>query len=104
MEIKLQDFVRKTIEEINAGLPENYIIEDAIDFEVSVTTSNNKSGGLQVKVVSGQLSKENELMQNVYFSVINEKAKKAALNKSANDLISVINKVIKKFESLNKKN
>jgi hypothetical protein len=34
MEIRLQEFIRKTIDEINSGLPDNYVVDDTIDFEV----------------------------------------------------------------------
>lgn len=103
MEINLQLFIRKTLEEINAGLPENYVVDDTIDFEVSVTTSNNKSGGLEIKVVSGQLSKGNELVQKVYFSVINQKVKTESDKRAADNAIKVIGKGIKALNKLNEK-
>jgi hypothetical protein len=38
MEITLKDYIKKTLEEINAGLPAGYVIEETIDFEVSIST------------------------------------------------------------------
>lgn len=95
MEIRLQEFIKKTINEITSGLPENYVIDEAIDFEVSVTTTTNKSGGLEIKVLSGDISKSNEIVQNVYFSVINQKNKNQSDKKAVNSFITSIEKVIK---------
>lgn len=104
MEINLQEFIRKTLEEINASLPANYIVDDTIDFEVSVTTSNTKSGGLEIKVVSGQIAKCNELVQKVYFSVINQKDKTQADKRAADNVIKVIGKGIKALNKFTEQN
>ena len=95
MDIRLQEFVRKTIEETTSGLPGDYVVDDTIDFEVSVTTSTNKSGGIEIKVLSGEISKENELVQKVFFSVINHKDKTQAEKRAANNIIKFIDKGIK---------
>jgi hypothetical protein len=95
MEIRLQEFIRKTIEEINSGLPGDYVVDDTIDFEVSVTTSTNKSGGLEIKILSGEISKNNELVQKVFFSIINHKDKTQADKRAADNVIKFIDKGIK---------
>lgn len=59
MEIRLQEFIRKTIVEINSGMPDAFVIDETIDFEVPVTTSTSKSGGLEIKVLTGEISKAN---------------------------------------------
>lgn len=100
MEIRLQEFVRKTIDEITSGLPDNYVVDDTIDFEVSVTTSTNKSGGIEIKVLSGEISKENELVQKVFFSVINHKDKTQADKRAADNVIKFIDKGIKALNKL----
>lgn len=95
MEIRLQEFISKTIEEINSGLPNNYVVDDTIDFEVTVTTSTNKSGGLEIKVLTGKISKDNELVQKVFFSVINHLDKTQADKRAANNVFKFIDKGIK---------
>jgi hypothetical protein len=95
MEIRLQEFVRKTIDEITSCLPDNYVVDDTIDFEVSVTTSTNKSGGLEIKILTGEIAKGNELVQKVFFSVINQKDKNQSDKRSANNIIKFIDKGIK---------
>lgn len=95
MEIRLQEFIRKTIEEINSGLPDDFVVDETIDFEVTVTTSTNKSGGLEIKVLTGKISKENELVQKVFFSIINHKDKTQADKRAADNVIKFIDKGIK---------
>ncbi|MBK8086846.1 MAG: hypothetical protein IPK31_02095 [Chitinophagaceae bacterium] len=97
MEIRLQEFIRKVVEEINSGLSGDYVVDDTIDFEVSVTTSTNKSGGLEIKVLTGEISKSNELVQKVFFSIINQKDKIQADKKTADNVIKFIDKGIKAF-------
>ncbi|MEI8201460.1 MAG: hypothetical protein WCH34_00495 [Bacteroidota bacterium] len=103
MEILLQEFISKTLEEINEGLPGGYIIEGTIDFEVSLTTSTNKSGKVEIKVISGGLEKGNELVQNVYFSVINELEKKRSEKNSADTIFKYIEKGLKKINTISEK-
>ena len=95
MEIRLQEFIRKTIEEITSGLPDKYVVDDTIDFEVSVTTSTNKSGGLEIKILSAEISKENELVQKVFFSVINQKDKEQSDKRAVNNTFKLLDKGIK---------
>jgi|GEM_PF-5277686 len=103
MEIRLQEFVRKTIEEINAGLPQGYVVEETIDFEVSLATSTNKSGGVEIKVVSGGIEKGNELVQIVSFSVVNEVDKERSEKKSGDTVLKYIDKGLKKLNKYSDK-
>lgn len=98
MEIRLQEFIQKTIDEITSGLPDNFVVDDTIDFEVSVATSTNKSGGLEIKVLSGKISNENELIQKVYFSIIDQKVKSRSDKRTADNIIKYIAKGIKTIE------
>ena len=75
----MKDYIRKTLEEINAGLPAEYVIEETIDFEVSVSTSLNKKGGVEIKVLTGTIATEDQSVQTVSFSVINEADRKKSL-------------------------
>ena len=98
MEIRLQEFIKKTIEEINSGLPKDYVVDETIDFKVSVTTSTNKSGGVEIKVVSGGIEKGNELVQTVSFAVVNEVEKEKADKKTGDKFLNIIDEGIKKFD------
>lgn len=97
MVIPLSEYIRKTIEEINSGLPTGYVIDDTIDFEVSVTTSTNKSGGVEIKVISGGIEKGNEIVQSVFFSVINENQKQKSLKKEGENILRYIDKGLRRL-------
>ena len=100
MEIKLQEFVRKTLEEIKAGLPNGYLVEESIDFKVALTTSTNKSGGVEIKVISGGIEKGNELVQIVSFSVINEIEKDRSTKSSAETILKYVGKGLKTLNKI----
>lgn len=97
METALKDFIRKTIEEINAGLPEGYALDEAIEFEVSIMSKTNSSGGIEIKVINGAIEKEKELVQTVNFAIINEKQKAKSDKKAANNIIKWIDKGVKQL-------
>jgi hypothetical protein len=104
METNLQDFIKKTIEEITLGLPDGYVVEDSINFEVSVTSNKSKSGGIEIKVVSGGIQKGNELVQTVSFSIINELDKAKSDKKTGDNILRYIDKVLKKLTKLSLQN
>lgn len=85
METSLKIFIEKAIEEINAGLPEGFIIDDAINFNVSIIHTSKKAGGIEIRVVSGGLERSNRIIHTVSFSVINEIERNRALNKNIED-------------------
>jgi hypothetical protein len=103
MSISLQEFVRKTIDEVNSALPKGYVIEDAIDFELSVTTTNTRNGGIEIKVLSGKVEKENQTVQSVYFSVINEKDKAKSEKNSINNILKSVGKGLKSLSKISEK-
>lgn len=102
----LPEFITKTIEDINSALPPGYAIEDAIQFEIAVTTTKTKNGELGLKVVSGKLSEDNEVSQKISFSVINSVEKEKSGKKQGDNVIKYIKKsldVLSEFDSQPKK-
>ena len=97
MENSLKEFIQKTIEEINSGLPENYVVDDAIEFEVSVSTKQSKSGGLEIKILTGEISNSNEFVQKVSFAVVNGKYKTETDKKNASNIIKYIGRGLKEL-------
>ena len=71
MEPRIADFVEKSIREIQTGLPRGFEIEGSIRFDVSVMTTATKSGGLSVRVLTGNIGKENHVLHRIGFSVAN---------------------------------
>lgn len=100
-ELTINEFIAKTVEEIEAGLPQGYILNDSIDFEISVATRESINGGVDVKIVVGKLSNENEIVQKINFSIVNSEQKDKELRKSGDMVIKYINKGIKELSKVN---
>lgn len=103
-DITINEFIHKTVEEIESGLPAGYVINDSIDFEVAVTTSESKNGGVDLKVVSGKLSDDKEVIQKINFSIVNSEQKERELKKSGDTIIKYIDKGIKVLSRAKKDN
>jgi hypothetical protein len=100
-ELTINEFIAKTVEEIEAGLPQGYILNDSIDFEISVATRESTNGGVDVKIVVGKLSNENEIVQKINFSIINSAQKDKEMRKSGDMVIKYINKGVKELSKIN---
>ena len=103
-ELTINEFIAKTIQEIEAGLPQGYILNDSIDFEIAVATRESINGGIDVKIVVGKLSNENEVVQKINFSIINSEQKDKELRKSGDLVIKYINKGVKELSKANQSN
>ena len=76
----LKEFVNKSINEIEEGLPEGFRLNSKIDFEVSVVTTSKTKGGAEILVASVGAHRETNDVQKIRFSVTNkitEKQEKA---------------------------
>lgn len=98
-ELTIKEFVQKTISEIEAAVPDNYEIDDSINFEVSVTTTKGSSGGIDIKIVSGKLSDEKEITHKIEFSISNIKQQE----KKVSDLIKNFNTFFLSLKELSNK-
>ncbi len=98
-EFTFKEFIKKTISEIEAAVPDNYELDDSIDFEVSITTSKGSSGGIDIKIVSGKLSEEKEITHKIEFSISNIKQQE----KKVNDLIKNFNTFFLSLKELSNK-
>jgi hypothetical protein len=78
-EPKVTDFVKETLKELSAGVPEKFRLDSKIFFELSVVSSKKKGGGVDIKVVSGSASQEVQNVQKIKFSVTNEESEKKDL-------------------------
>ena len=95
MDASIKDFIKKTIEEIQAGLPAEYDISDEIKFDISLITTDNKKGGVNIKIASGEIDKEKQTIHNISFGVINPKKQQESMNQTASSIISYINQGFK---------
>ncbi len=92
----LKEFVNKSINEIEEGLPEGYKLNSKIDFELSVVTTSKAKGEAEILVASVGGHRETSDVQKIRFSVTNkitEKQEKAEGMKSVGDFLEVIAKL-----------
>ncbi len=68
----LKEFVNKSINEIEEGLPEGYRLNSKIDFELSVVTTSKAKGGAEILVASVGGHRETSNVQKIRFSVTNK--------------------------------
>lgn len=97
-ELTINEFIAKTVEEIEKGLPQGYVLNDSIDFEVSVATRESINGGVDVKVVVGKLTNQNDVFQKINFSIVNSVQKEKELKKSGDMIIKYLNKGISELK------
>jgi hypothetical protein len=96
-QLSIKQFIREAIQEIEEALPNGYSIDEAIDFEISVTTTRTKDGGLNIEVFSGKLSEDKEVIHKLNFSVINSVQKEEDLEKSSETFIKYLGKGLKEM-------
>ncbi|NJD75779.1 MAG: hypothetical protein FIB08_01600 [Candidatus Methanoperedens sp.] len=68
----LKEFVNKSINEMEEGLPEGYRLNSKIDFELSVVTTSKAKGGAEILVASVGGHRETSNVQKIRFSVTNK--------------------------------
>ncbi len=71
---EIQKFVQKSLEEVNAALPNGFRVDDKIHFDISLVTTAKAKGELDIKIASlgSDLSSQN--IHRLRFSIIDEQA------------------------------
>jgi hypothetical protein len=96
-QLTIRQFIREAIKEIEDALPDGYVVDEAIDFEISVTTTKSKDGGLNIEVFSGKLSEDKEVIHKLNFSIVNVAQKEEDLKKSSETLFKYMGKGLKEM-------
>lgn len=99
-DLTIKEFIQKTIEEIESALPTAYAVDESIKFEISVTTMKTKGGGIDLKVVSGKLSDDKEVVQKINFSIVNAEQRDLEFKNSGNTFINIISKGLKQISKV----
>ena len=73
MSSNLKEYIGKSISDIEDGLGEKYKLSGDIRFEVSLVITTTKNGGLNLKVLSGDLAWREQTTQRIVFSAKNRK-------------------------------
>ena len=69
-QIELKDFITKALEDIEMGVDTNIrSFKDAIEFEISITKSQNLAGDVKIYVASGSGEVSKESISKIKFQV-----------------------------------
>jgi hypothetical protein len=90
MDATIKDFIQKTVEEIHSALPDGYEISDEIEFDISLITTTNKKGGVNIKIANGEINKEKQTVHSINFGVVNVKKQQETMQKNATSIISIV--------------
>ena len=90
--------LKKSLQKVNSALPEGHSIQEAIDFEVNVTTTTSTGGGVEIKIFNAAKDKEYQQSHKIAFSIVNEteetkktEATAAAYKKHSVDFLKILN-------------
>jgi hypothetical protein len=89
MGTNIESFVRESIKGIKKGLPKNFAFNENIEFEISVTATENANGGIDIKVFSGKMEGKSEVVQKIKFSVYDTKQADEAARQKVNDVLEL---------------
>ncbi|MBI2005576.1 MAG: hypothetical protein HYS80_02320 [Candidatus Aenigmarchaeota archaeon] len=67
--IEIEDFIKKSMTEIEAGLGEKYAIEGPVNFELSVGIVKSTEGGFNLQVLGMGAKRNDDVIQTVNFSI-----------------------------------
>ena len=73
MKEEIKEFVRGSIKQIKDALPEGFILEGKLDFDVSVTTKSDTEGKLNIKLAGIGRSAQTSQSHRLRFSIVDEK-------------------------------
>jgi len=87
MKEEIKDFVSGSIKQIKEALPEGFILDSKLDFDVSLTTKADVNGKIDIKLAGLGSASETSQTHRLRFSIIDEKAQE----KVAKQSLSMIN-------------
>ena len=89
----LKEFIAKSIQDINEGLPEGYELSDEIDFEITVLSTSGADNKIDLKVLQAGTNEKAEQAHKICFTIVNpsQQEKNALSNaKQAEKMISSV--------------
>lgn len=87
MSTNLSAFVKQTVEDLNHSMPEGWELDQTIQFEVTVITTETLEGKIDIKILSAGGNTKGEAVQKMNFS-ITHKAKSDAAEENQYAVIS----------------
>ena len=67
--IEIEDFIKKSMVEIEAGLGTKYAIEGPVNFELSLGVVNSTEGKFNLQVLGLGTNRKDDVIQTVTFSI-----------------------------------
>lgn len=105
MKTSIKDFIEKTFSELNAAKPDGFELSEEVEFEISLVTTAEDNGKLDLKIVTAGTSESNQAVQKIKFkySNIEQAAKniKAQASSVESMMFAIFNPLVeisKKFE------
>ena len=78
-ENEIKEFIAKSIEQIKAGLPEGCGLDGKFDFDISVITTKEKGGKIDIKLVGVGAESSVQQLHRIKFSVFDHKSRKQSI-------------------------
>jgi len=89
----IEEFISKTIEQIKGGLPEDCELNSGFDFDISVTTSKEKNGKIDIHLAGMGYGSNTQRIHRIRFQIIDKKSKEKNVRfvkKFLKDLASIL--------------
>ncbi|MFA5930901.1 MAG: hypothetical protein WC821_01155 [archaeon] len=99
-ENEIKDFVAKTLNQIKDALPEGFDLEGRLNFDISVTTTKESSGKIDISLAGANLSGSTQQVHRINFAVLDSVAQKKNLAQATlvfKNLFAELNKMDKQL-------
>ena len=105
---EVQEFIQKSLSDIEKGLGKKYAIEGPVDFELSLGVNKSAKGGLNLKVLSLGCKKDAIIIQTVNFSIRSKedpefKTNRIIMTRLANWIDQPVEKMLGDLDKLSKR-
>jgi hypothetical protein len=99
MKKEIQEFVSNSIKQIKDALPNGFILDSKLDFDISVTTKSDMNGKIDIKLAGLGTNAQTSQTHRLRFSIIDEKAQE----KVAKQGLAMINNFFTHLAELSQK-
>lgn len=90
----LKEFIAKSIQDINEGLPEGYELSDEIDFEITVLSTSGADNKIDLKVLQAGTNEKAEQAHKISFTIVNPSQQEKNALSSAKQAEKVISSLV----------
>lgn len=102
-ENEIKEFVSKSIKQVKSALPKGYVIDGKLDFDISVITSKETSGKIDIQLAGVGRNSNTQQLHRLRFSIADSKSQKKALQDGIIMLRTLVQELAKLEEKQNVK-